>query len=648
MYKRQGATNVKRAQQAIVSGRAVGNYPNMIHKVHMGDELLIKGYNFNANGGAMQFNSNGLPMDRRNCAKCHTGTDLNSPLLADNPVKTANGDNWKNVPSRLACGACHDGIDFATGTGTTLSGATTGHGIGSIGGAQDSDSLCSTCHTSVGIAVAHRTNVPTANNPVVAAGVATIKYDINSVTVNASKQAVIKFRILKDGTPATLNVPTLVTNAATGQQVVSPAYEPITGFAGGPSLYVAYAVPQDGIAAPADFNTYQSVSLAGVMIAAGSPKTGITTGPDASGYYTTIITGDLVGQPATATCLQNTGTSAVTGNCVNPSPIVLPAKATMVTGALIGTFTQKGLAQRAYTPANVSVSPNVSATGGVVIKAMLAKLTATNYTARRVVVDVTRCNSCHEQLGAVEQTTSATAAIGASAFHGGARNDPTACAICHNTSRTSGGWSANASTFIHGVHGKDKRSVTFNWAAAGTVGATQAANTYTTLYSFNTPGVLRDCQQCHVPNAVNFGASGTTLQPNLLWSTTATGKFASASASTSPYVTVGASTDYGNNFSFVPEGSVVASYTPAGGTLVATHKAAAGGEIIPAQSTTLVSSPIAAACFSCHDTLAAKGHMTSNGGAIYEARSTALLKVEGCLVCHGAGKDKDAAVVHKK
>jgi cytochrome c551/c552 len=39
--------------------------------------------------------------------------------------------------------------------------------------------------------------------------------------------------------------------------------------------------------------------------------------------------------------------------------------------------------------------------------------------------------------------------------------------------------------------------------------------------------------------------------------------------------------------------------------------------------------------------------MKTNGGAVYEARSTALTKGEACLACHGAGKDYDAAVVHQ-
>ena len=107
----------------------------------------------------------------------------------------------------------------------------------------------------------------------------TISYDIKSVAVNGSGQPEIKFTITKDGVAVTsLAVPNLVTNAATGQQVVDPNYEPIAGFAAGPSFYAAYAVPQDGIAAPADFNASSNVSLANLLVAVGERPAGVVAG----------------------------------------------------------------------------------------------------------------------------------------------------------------------------------------------------------------------------------------------------------------------------------------------------------------------------------------------------------------------------------
>jgi OmcA/MtrC family decaheme c-type cytochrome len=665
------------------TGEAAFTYPRMIHQTHMGEDLVKTGYNLNGHcnfPGQIGYDATkaisnpgqcyglvGFPQDQRNCTKCHDGSATKSDGTT-NLNKTANGDNWKNNPNMLACGACHDGINFATGTGITLEDRDadlaakvpvgTTHS-GHTGGARADNTLCSSCHTPDVIAEYHQTNTSTLNNPVAGAWlngvthtVSTIAYDIKSVTVNASKQPVITFKVTMDkGLPdeaivTSLAVPTLVANVSipgssggngVGALEVDPNFEPIPGFAGGPCLYAVYAVPQDGITAPSDFNSYQCVSLANLLIASGSPKGGSLSNTvsggayqaDANGYFTATLTGDTVGQPVTASCLQNTGSSAITGNCVNPSPIVIPTTAKMVTGALIGTFTQKNVPDYPYTPAVVSnaAAKKVNAAGGVIVKSMLKKLVATGYTARRVIADVAKCNNCHDQLGTSPE------------FHGGARNDPTACSICHNANRVNAGWSVDASTYIHGIHGGSKRTVAYTWNTDWS----------TLLY----PGLLKDCNQCHVPGAVNFSkGDSAAAAPNMLWSTVATGS-SSAGANTSPYITTGY--NYGNGFTYTPEGAIVATYTPSNGSggagsAVAAHVAGAGGEIVPAQSTTLVNSPIASACFSCHDNTPAMAHIRLNGGALYAPRSSTSIvpSSEACLVCHGAGRTEDVVVVHQQ
>jgi OmcA/MtrC family decaheme c-type cytochrome len=468
---------------------------------------------------------------------------------------------------------------------------------------------------------------------------------------------VITFQIKKDGVAVTaLNVPTPVINGANGQTVVSSSFEPITGLVSGPTFYVAFAVPQDGITAPADFNASASVSLANLLVASGSPKAGslsntVTNGAyqaDASGYFTATLTGNLVGEakgtctaptaPATATCV----TSAVL-----VSPIVIPTGATIVTGAMIGTFTQTNLAAYAYTAADPTKNANVSAKGGLVRNAVLQKMGAAGVAPRRTITATAKCAACHEQLGTDPS------------FHGGARNDPTACDICHNANKTSSGWSANASTFIHGIHGSSKRSVPFMWTAVS------ATDNYSKI---GYPGLLKDCNQCHLPNTVNFGANGgTALTPNLLWPTAAAGTISTTSSTwrNSPYATAGV--NYGNFFAYTPEGSTVAAYTPAtaglptatagvvtvAGTAVAAHVAGVGGESVVADPATLVNSPISSACFACHDTANAQTHIRSNGGKLYEPRANVtsggkFVNGEDCLTCHGAGRIADVAIMHKK
>ena len=676
---------------AVLDGRAIGNYPNLVHKIHMGDKLALNGYNYMPNGSGLghQFEKNEWIQDPRNCTKCHTGVDKTDINQA---TKTKDGDNWKTRPSRLACGACHDDVSFTkTQAELTTAGSSL---VAHLGGVATDDSTCQSCHSGnaavAPIDVAHRTEVPTANNPVPISGISTISYEIKSVTVDSTtKQPKIIFRIIKDGAPVmSFATPTPTQSATTGVFSVPSSYQPITGFNGGPSFYAAFAVPQDGITVPADFNTSVNVSLANLLVASGHPKAGTLSAADANGYMTATLTGSsgqvVTTSPTTPVACPQVAT-ALTGYCASPSLIKIPSNAKMVTGAMIGTFTQvaftsgdvAGLTAQ-YNPTNGSVSH------GLVIKTNLQKLVATGYTARRVAVETAKCDSCHEQLGTAVE------------FHGGARNDPTACAICHNTSRTSGGWSANASTFIHGIHaGTDpvsvaavtavsgpgiaavgdpgtgaggagtgystgKRAIPFSWHRDQAPGVAGGFNAAATVY----PGIMKRCDNCHVPNAVNFGTAGPTLVPNLLWSTSATGIY---SATDTPKVyarnpVTGAlqyilttPTNYGNLFGFTPEGSVVPKYVDHNGATVAGYLTVAGanGVAVQADPETLVESPISSACFACHDSSTAKSHMGLYGGVIYKRRGDYvsngfLVNNETCLICHGYGRDQDAAAVHAK
>jgi mono/diheme cytochrome c family protein len=95
--------------------------------------------------------------------------------------------------------------------------------------------------------------------------------------------------------------------------------------------------------------------------------------------------------------------------------------------------------------------------------------------------------------------------------------------------------------------------------------------------------------------------------------------------STSPYVTIGAS--YGSAPSF----------------------SAGSGSVTAGTNTTLVTSPIAQACFGCHTSQAAVDHINV-AGRIYTARGTgfnASAFREGCLDCHGSGKTFGIDQVHR-
>jgi OmcA/MtrC family decaheme c-type cytochrome len=110
-----------------VYDRALGNLPNEIHHIHAGPLLRLKQYNY----GGVEFNEVLYPQDLRTAPSVTT-------LQRFDPQ----ADNYRKVPSRVACGGCHDGIDFATGTGVTR-GSLEGH----VGGIQPDDTECAGCHT---------------------------------------------------------------------------------------------------------------------------------------------------------------------------------------------------------------------------------------------------------------------------------------------------------------------------------------------------------------------------------------------------------------------------------------------------------------------------------------------------------------------
>lgn len=288
----------------VVDGEVLGDFPNMIHKIHAGSaiagtSLSKTGYNY---AGFNYEKITGFPMSPANCRVCHK---------AENSLQ---GDNWNLKPSRQACGSCHDGVNFATGAG---------HSAGNI--VQANDASCATaCHNAAAIKGYHMGVNKTANNPDTPAGLVNFTYEVSSADVNATtNDLTIKFRILGDGTPVTFVAP------------AAGVANPLSGFTGSPSFLLAYAKSQDGIAAPADYNNFgrsaaqpASISIASLLDTANSATRSLA-GPDASGYYTATI----------------------------KSAAAFPADAKLRAVALQGYFTQVSPAEARHT---VSVIKNVT------------------------------------------------------------------------------------------------------------------------------------------------------------------------------------------------------------------------------------------------------------------------------------------------
>jgi OmcA/MtrC family decaheme c-type cytochrome len=527
------------------------------------------------------------PQDIRNCDTCHKDA--------------AQGGQALSVPTRAACGSCHDYVKFdATAAATCAKPrALDAEGFpvdcNHLAGPKTDDTQCATCHNADGIKNNHKPIIPPDPNNLwnggtnyrtnasylsaagyVPTGASEISYDIKSVQAfddAGTKRPRITFKLKKDGADVVFQ-----TYAAGSVTELMP------NFIGSPSVYFAYAVPQEGIAKPADFNVSASGYIKKIWdgTATGSGA-GTMTGPDAEGYYTITLTGVQI--PASATMLTGgVGYSYDLGSTLaNPTG---PLTQTNVPGYLLSTDGKKQ--------------------GGLVIPALNVWKVATGYAGRRPIVEASRCNDCHGRLGV------------APTFHVGQRNDGPSCSFCHTANRTSAGWSAGSKYFVHAVHAGRMRSEGFDWHAP------QPGHGYGEI---EFPSRLNNCQTCHLPNTYDFtGSASKAALPNWSVTTVGTGTYSSTASNSytfAPYVAQ--DTAYGSGWSFNA------------GTGVTT--AAAG--------TTLVISPLTTICSSCHDSKASIAHMEQNGGAFYKPRSSVSAGQEQCMLCHGPGKVAAIGAMHR-
>ncbi len=432
----------------VVDGRAVGDLPNMIHKTHLGHHLAKQGYDY----AGVAFNHVGYPQDSRNCQNCH------SAATPEKAAVTPQGDNWKMAPSRLACGACHDGIDFDSGIGITLKDAAKARKNGlpytqSIGfngkahPANATDAGCTNagCHgVENGVNKIDLAHIPVTppnegsslhvgggsantNAGWIASGANVnrlppeaikVTYEVKDVRLanGPARNPEIVFRLLQNGTPVALNnaADPAAVNPKTGRPEIWP------NFMGAPSCYFVWSVPQDNIAAPNDFNATASAYVRTLWL--GNPAGTLVAGagPDA-GYYVCTLTTVTVAPNAK----MFTGGIGYSYNANN----TLPLTQTNVTGYPVP---QIGYEARYLPPPAVSPAPNP--TGGLIVIAPNVQKVGTTFTGRRVIVEDKRCNACHQELGTFTED----------AFHAGQRNDGTTCSWCHTPNRTSSAWSADS------------------------------------------------------------------------------------------------------------------------------------------------------------------------------------------------------------
>jgi OmcA/MtrC family decaheme c-type cytochrome len=498
--------------------------------------------------GNAAFGEVGYPQALDNCRKCHNGADALTPQ----------GDNWKNKPTKEACGACHANLDFAT----------------HMTGGQPDNKKCANCHDAAAIEDVHKGENATPNNPVVKAGAPgkvayNFIYDIKEATVNASNQAVVTFRILNNGTPMTLTTAGLPTDLTSG-----------------PSFLLAYALPQGGID-PIDYNNLgrtaaqpASVSVVNLdtMQADTTKRTGTLTGPDASGYYVATLTGT----PA--------------------APVSFPAGAKMRAVALQGYWSQVAYFADGTNLARHTLSVVKPVTGDAV---------------RREIIDNTKCASCHEWFEG----------------HGGNRNigalsvGQNVCTVCHVPNLSTSGRGADPATVVARLltGGSLAWDLDFDGVCDA---ATEDKNADT---------------KCDVLDAM-ITAGYTPTDPLTFPEVTNNLKdmihgIHGAANRTIPYREVrdrGASGVFYYDFSEVTypneNDKCLACHKPGtydaelpAGVLATTDKTsngtdtfagiAAARKSVP-NTVDLVTSPTAAACYSCHNSTIATAHFQQNGGVV--------------------------------
>jgi hypothetical protein len=295
------------------------------------------------------------------------------------------------------------------------------------------------------------------------------------------------------------------------------------GFVGGPNLYLAYAVPQDGIATPNDFNTSVSVNLHALW---------------RGGKNGSVVMTDTTNGWITATYISN---EAKIGVSTPNLTIKVPATASLLTGG-IGYFygvvapdadgsgfpsvalgfsqaTVDGLTDSLaltqsdfpisspfyYNPATyqggvAAGAPNVWMPAADAAQLHVAGSVVNN--VRRTIVEEARCDACHKDLGVFTD----------SVFHNGQRNDAPSCTFCHNTTGVDSGWTYNIKEAVHSLHAGAKRQIPFAWEPQFS------------YWNVAYPATLNNCEACHAPGTYDLSApaSAAALNNNqLLWTTVA-------------------------------------------------------------------------------------------------------------------------------
>lgn len=556
----------------------------MIHKIHQGEELPSVQAGTPYMVGSADFSTVVFPFsayrlgDTRACAKCHDGTDSAATNY------TVNGNNWKTQPSKAACSSCHDDVYFGVSPDAAKPYQTVSHmtlitNAGGVAVADPADSLCISCHASGQLA-----------------GSIEVKHDLPNL-------------LKTEGLNYQFNIVAICGVAVGSNPVCAPGVTPTVKFSvTNPVAGTTYDIQND-----AAFKCVAGVGLpASVSILVGwnnTDENNVSSGSDPA-------------QPLTNSVLE----SYSGGVCSANSKVAANGDGTFTLTFTSKTIPASGVTGSGRAALYGRVTKDVDSDGTkdtVRIKAAYKDfgITDTTPVARRTVVDIAKCDKCHDQVS----------------LHGDSRtNEPGLCVNCHNpnatdvTKRPKTGGIPDATLtldskkeeaidfkrLIHGIHAAAKTDYTgataYGFRNKGLV-IWGYGNSQNDFSGVRFPGILNDCTTCHATKSVN-GTTYGTYELVGTWEVPTVSGVLGSTIDTAP-----SATDAGT---------------------LATGLATNADD--------LNITPTAAVCSSCHDGDVAKSHMTLNG-ALFSATQATIntgTVLEACAICHGPGRTADLKVVH--
>lgn len=449
------------------------DFQTMIHRIHRGESLpsveagipyQIIGYR----GSVHDYSTVSFPRDIRACANCHRGPDGANAVAPHTDLPMTQ-------PSRAACGSCHDDIWFEPGTPPAWMHL-------HPGGDRPDDTRCTACHTATGglspIIDSHFGNaeLPIAAQP---------ELTVNAASLTAGRNIQIDFTVTVNGAPRNI--------LASGQALTS-----LSLLVGGPTTDYL-------------FNTSFTLTSAsaGTLTA--------IDGPNGQFRWVSASTVDAIAAAANADPIRNvpgltitpTGTWALGLQAtlrVNDTPTTTSCTAASTCAATAGHLREGsswGCVSGFCTPQVLYAARN---------PVSYLALTDPTPVPRRTLVDVARCDVCHEQLQ----------------LHGGGRNDPEYCVICHNSTfdtidrmpvpagGTATTHSLSLANFVHRIHtGEHGVSDATYWGPAPSPRPTPGTGgTPVDFGEVRFPLDRRECNGCHTESAAGISiAAMSDLRP---------------------------------------------------------------------------------------------------------------------------------------